>query len=215
MPPRQVDTQRQLLLLDGHEARHPIGHDYPLSVLRRTLHRHEVTGTARFLTFCCHRRLRLFDNPRVRDRFVEHLAATAASRAANVMAWVVMPEHVHLVIFSDEPALTMTRFTHALKRQFAVEVLYRWKSLNAPILPSLTKGDGYRFWQTGGGYDRNVIGRELLEKIRYIHANPVRRGLVASPVDYRWSSAPAYTGHPHAGPPIRFDLLPPSPFPLV
>ena len=46
-----------------------------------------------------------------------------------------------------------------------------------------------RFWQRGGGYDRNLwSAREIRRKIDYIHANPVRHGLVARPEDRPWSS---------------------------
>ena len=48
----------------------------------------------------------------------------------------------------------------------------------------------YRFWQDGGGYDRNYVTPvEIRKQIDYIHNNPVRRGLVENAVDYRWSSA--------------------------
>ena len=53
----------------------------------------------------------------------------------------------------------------------------------------------YRFWQRGGGYDRNLWSpEEIHEKIHYIHANPVRRGLVVRPEDWPWSSVHDYTG---------------------
>jgi len=48
----------------------------------------------------------------------------------------------------------------------------------------------YRFWQRGGGYDRNVWEPDTLRKmIEYIHDNPVRRGLVTRATDWPWSSA--------------------------
>jgi putative transposase len=47
----------------------------------------------------------------------------------------------------------------------------------------------HRFWQRGGGYDRNIrTVKEMHEKIAYIHANPVRRGLVERVADWPWSS---------------------------
>jgi putative transposase len=52
-----------------------------------------------------------------------------------------------------------------------------------------------RFWQRGGGYDRNITSTEALPAvIEYIHANPVRRGLVARAEDWEWSSARWYAG---------------------
>ena len=50
-----------------------------------------------------------------------------------------------------------------------------------------------RFWQRGGGYDRNILSvDELHEKIKYIHNNPVRRELVTCPADWEWSSYRAW-----------------------
>jgi hypothetical protein len=56
----------------------------------------------------------------------------------------------------------------------------------------------HRFWQPGGGYDRNIAGGSTLRHVMdYIHANPVRRGLVERPEDWEWSSARWYAGiHP-------------------
>lgn len=52
-----------------------------------------------------------------------------------------------------------------------------------------------RFWQRGGGFDRNVWSeRIVVQEIDYIHANPVRRGLCTRPEEWRWSSAAEYLG---------------------
>lgn len=51
----------------------------------------------------------------------------------------------------------------------------------------------YRFWQRGGGYDRNLTEPTTIwQEIEYIHANPVRRGLCQRSVDWCWSSAREY-----------------------
>ena len=51
------------------------------------------------------------------------------------------------------------------------------------------------FWQDGGGYDRNIISPQALwSTIQYIHANPVRRGLVGHPSEWEWSSARWWNG---------------------
>ncbi len=53
----------------------------------------------------------------------------------------------------------------------------------------------FRFWQSGPGYDRNIYDdKELLEKINYIHNNPVKRGLVLTPHEWEWSSMKWYDG---------------------
>jgi putative transposase len=53
----------------------------------------------------------------------------------------------------------------------------------------------HRFWQPGGGYDRNIDREGTLESmIEHIHQNPVRRGLVGQAEQWEWSSARWYAG---------------------
>jgi putative transposase len=176
---------------------------------RNELHRLPVPGTARFLTFSTYRRLRLFDNDRIKDLFVDYLNTATVAYNARMIAWVVMPEHAHLILYLNQPD-AVAAFLMTLKRPLARKVLDRWRTLNAPVLPRLTSATGEtHFWQPGGGYDRNVVGDELIEKIRYVHKNPITRGLSPDSVSWRWSSAAAYRQLPHAlGPPIAFDLIP-------
>ena len=84
-----------------------------------------------------------------------------------------MPEHIHLL--TDEPEQgTLATFLQIFKQ----------RSSQALKQPSETQ-----FWQRRY-YDRNVrTHEETIEKISYIHRNPVKRGLVPSPEDYVWSSA--------------------------
>jgi putative transposase len=176
--------------------------------IRKKMVRQEVPGTARFLTFSCYRRLPLFNNDQIKDRFVEVLNTSVTKLPIDVLAWVVMPEHVHLVLFPREAGL-VTPFLTSLKSTISREVLARWRELDAPILPRLDDGEGYHFWQLGGGYDRNVVGQELLEKIAYCHRNPITRGLVKTSSEWKWSSARAYERLECIGPAITFDLVPP------
>lgn len=60
-----------------------------------------------------------------------------------------------------------------------------------------------RFWQPGGGYDRNVVEVATVHQmIEYLHANPIRRGLVEHAEDWEWSSARWYAGIR----PVRIDM---------
>jgi putative transposase len=171
--------------------------------------RDETPGEARFLTFSCYRRLPLFGNDRIKDRFAEVLAERVARHGVSVFAWVVMPEHVHLVVLPRD-AGDIRRLLTSVKGDFAAEVIARWRSLGAPVLPHIVdRGGAAHFWQPGGGFDRNVWGRELLEKVGYCHRNPCKRGLCASSTDWPWSSARAYDRFDAIiGPPIQFEDLP-------
>ncbi len=90
-----------------------------------------------------------------------------------VSGYVVMPEHVHLLV-SEPRRGTLARVVQALKLSV---------SLRCPERP---------FWQARY-YDFNVHSEEKrVEKLRYMHRNPVVRGLCAKPEDWKWSSPRHY-----------------------
>lgn len=150
----------------------------------------EIEGHARFLTFSCNQRLPLFNNDAIKDRFVDHLSHVRGECGVKLYAWVVMPEHVHLLVRPTHPDCTIQSFLMRLKRPFAKRVIERWRLLEAPILERLVDAQGRtRFWLKGGGYDRTIRSvDEYHEKLGYIEENPARRGLVGRKDDWRWSS---------------------------
>jgi putative transposase len=135
----------------------------------RGLKRFQRSAQSHFVTFTCYHRRPNFDSPAVYNLFVEVLEGTRRRFALCVYGYVVMPEHVHLLVSEPEHGL-LADAVHHLKLSFA-------KRLGAGV-----------FWQKRY-YDRNVRNeREFQEKLRYLHRNPVKRGLVKEPGDWKWSS---------------------------
>lgn len=169
----------------------------------RTMQRFDG-GLARFITFSCERQLPLLGSAAIRDFVRDKLALCHHQHQFRLLAWVLMPEHVHLLIVPG--TIPPTKFLISLKTKISMGVLGRWKETEAPILTNLKRTNGsHRFWLTGGGFDRNIRDRkELIETILYINQNPVKRGLVLRPIDWEWSSAAAYHGR-DARPP-KLDL---------
>ncbi|HMN41571.1 MAG TPA: transposase [Phycisphaerales bacterium] len=171
----------------------PAPQDRPLSQPhRKRLRRRETGYTPRFLTFSCYHRLPLLGTPALRWVFVDALQHAHAKGRFQLIAWVVMPEHLHLMI-RPLPGVKWAPIAAGLKTSVAKRILKHWKNRRppAPILARLhdARGD-LHFWQPGGGFDRNVRSEAELEKeIRYIHHNPVTRELAARPEDWTWSSA--------------------------
>jgi putative transposase len=113
----------------------------------------------------------------VRDLFVQALERTRALYRIRVYAFVVMPELVHLLISEPERG-TVANAMQSLK----ISSAKRGRQANAVSDPAIP------FWQKRY-YDRNEWDhKEFIEKRKYIHLNPVRRGLVAKPEDWKWSS---------------------------
>ena len=163
--------------------------------IRKRLKRRENDGEARFVTFSCQRRLPLLSNRAIAGLFVWAMARAHRERGLELFAWVIMPEHVHLLVRPQE-GTTLTLILRSLKMSVARRVLAHWTELRAPILERIDDGHGNpRFWQKGGGFDRNVRNdAELCREIRYIHQNPVKRGLVQRPEDWPWSSVRWWMG---------------------
>ena len=124
-----------------------------------------------FITFSCYRRQSFLDTPHARQVFERSLELTRRRYRFNVIGYVVMPEHVHLLV-SESERPTLARALQSLKQSVS-------QKLNA---------HHGRFWQTRY-YDFNVWSSEKrVEKLKYIHRNPVNRGLVERPQDWLWSS---------------------------
>ena len=171
---------------------------------RKLMKRREIPGGVRFITFSCYRGLQLLGNPAIRDVFVRSLASSRERFGFALFAWVVMPEHAHLLMRPKEAA-PLERALLFLKLSVAKRVIGRWRELNAPILKKIQHpGGSPRFWQKGGGFDRNVRDEdEFIREVRYVHRNPVERGLVEQPGEWAWSSARWWLGDPSG--PIACD----------
>ncbi len=112
----------------------------------------------------------------------------------DLWAWVVMPEHVHLVLLPHKQS-TIAGILTTMKQSVSRRAMI-WLKENSPrYLEKLADKQpngkrAYRFWQRGGGYDRNLRStRDVHEKVLYVHQNPVKRGLVKTPELWEWSSA--------------------------
>ena len=165
-------------------------------VIRKQLKRYEIPGHARYLTFSCFKRQPLLDHAGARNTFADQLHLARVRLGFQICAWVVMPEHVHLLIWPRLPEAPTPKILRTLKQGFAQTVIRRWHNFDARILNRVADPAGHpRFWQRGGGHDRNIHSEdELREKINYIHNNPVARELVERPIDWVWSSARWYEG---------------------
>jgi putative transposase len=177
------------------------------SYFEKRRRRYNEPGQPRELTFSCYRRMPFFSRERTCEWFRQALEAARTKFGFQVWAYVLMPDHVHLLVHPGEAAAEMSRFLQAVKEPVARQAIAYLKA-NAPQwLARLTVHEGqrvrHRFWQPGGGYDRNITSTEALRAmIDYIHANPVRRGLVARVEDWEWSSARWYVGIQ----PVRIEM---------
>ena len=137
-----------------------------------------------FITTSCHKRQPLLATPRRRDCFLRVLEEVRAEFRFLVAGYVVMPEHVHLLI-SEPEVSDPSHVMQVLKQRVAKRLRPRRRSrLQSDLFPE----EPHHFWQKRF-YDFNVFSRrKMVEKLKYMHRNPVKRGLVPSPDLWKWSS---------------------------
>jgi REP-associated tyrosine transposase len=118
----------------------------------------------------------------------------------HLVAFVYMPERVHLLVFPGPTVSGVDRLLRAIKRPYSFRIKQLLAEIDTVLLRRLTiqQRPGvstFRYWQEGPGYDRNLDNAEtVLTAIDYLHRNPVRRGLVERAIDWQWSSARWYQG---------------------
>jgi putative transposase len=131
--------------------------------------RYQQAGCFHFLTFSCYRRLPHLGTVAPRELFERSLEVMRIRYDFVVCGYVVMPEHVHLLVSEPKKAL-LSKVIQALKLSVSVQ------SKERP------------FWQPRY-YDFNVHNeKKRVEKLKYMHRNPVVRGLVEKPEQWTWSS---------------------------
>ena len=120
------------------------------------------------------------------------------------------PEHAHLLIWPTGPNYDVSKILNSIKQSVAKRALLYVRREAPSFLARMedrqpSGATHYRFWQRGGGYDRNVVEpKTVFQQIEYMHNNPVRRGLCDKAEDWHWSSAADYAAL-RSGP-LRIDI---------
>jgi putative transposase len=138
----------------------------------RGLRRYQQAKHLHFVTFSCYQRQPKLGTADSRDVFERSLEKVRLQYGMYVTGYVVMPEHVHLLVSEPHEAVLATAL----------------QSLKQSVARRLNLRGAEPFWQDRY-YDFNVYSeRKRVEKLRYMHRNPVVRGLVAAPEEWAWSS---------------------------
>ena len=166
------------------------------------LRRHDEQGHIHFWTISCSRRLGFFFHDAMKGIVCDGLALLQTKFRVCLIGYVVMPEHIHVLLYphpqgSDEP-LPISKLLNAFKQHVGFHgkrwLREYWREHSRLWSDALTdwaveRTDGEKaIWNTRG-YDFNIDRHEtLLQKLDYCHKNPMNRGLIDRPEDWPWSS---------------------------
>src|SRR5205823_1535836 len=118
----------------------------------------------RELTFSCYQRIPFFSRERTCEWFIQSLESAHKKFGFQLWAYVIMPDHVHLLVNPGDAAAEMPKFLQAVKEPVARKAIAYLKANSPEWLARITVHEGqrvrHRFWQPGGGYDRNITSSE-------------------------------------------------------
>ncbi len=170
----------------------------PVEPHRKQVRHFEGRGHLHELTFSCYRRMSLLTNDVWRGILANSLSSACDEEKFDLVAFVFMPEHVHLLVHPSSVEARVSRLLARKKQPTSKAVKQILRQHSAPLLDRLMVLERpgktcFRFWQEGPGFDRNLFSPQAIEAIiDYIHTNPVKRGLCERATDWKWSSARFY-----------------------
>jgi REP element-mobilizing transposase RayT len=171
---------------------------------------HIITDRTWFITFTCYNWLPLFDITQSYDLVYKWLALINNKYGIKTLGFVIMPNHLHLLLYLGDDTINLNALISNAKRFMAYDIVERLKKTNSNMLYTLSmacsekelkKGQKHKVFEPS--FDAKVIySRDfLLQKLNYIHGNPVSKKWMLCDVftDYEHSSAGFYeSGQPHA-----------------
>jgi putative transposase len=188
-----------------------------LALKFKTRRRVEGECHARALNWSCYRNQPLLELDAACQWLVDRIELARQRHRFDLWAWCIMPTHVHLLIYPGPPgtASPVSEILRSIKLPVAQHAVAWAKRNDRYALACMehrypSGAISHRFWQRGGGYDRNLLEpQSILEMINYIHQNPVEEGLCARAADWRWSSAATFDDSSKGVLALNLESLPP------
>ena len=169
--------------------------------LHKSLPKFSDNSYAHFVTTRTYRNYPYFKDKKFCRILVEELEFYSERYGFTLIGYVIMPNHLHLLLWWDvgeKPKLSISKIMNSIKAMTSKRIkrylFYGGSVKYVGRLPDVRQPTRrtFKLWQPGF-YDFNIYSEEkLLEKLSYIHSNPMKAGLVSSPGNYKWSSYAHY-----------------------
>ncbi|MGB7068213.1 MAG: transposase [Pyrinomonadaceae bacterium] len=161
-----------------------------------------------YLTSVAHNRLPVFQKGSIKQIVCDAWNAARKSGEILIFAYVVMPDHTHLITDGQREISDVLRFTNGIAAKRILDYLKEndfKSSLRKLRQEEKRKGYKYSVWQHNPNAFRISGEDTLMQKVNYIHQNPVRAGMVEQAEDYRYSSARLWKRKPLDNEPFLTD----------
>jgi len=167
---------------------------------RKEIRRFEGPGAIHELTFSCYHHEPLIERADAYADLARTIGRACEKHGYELLCFVLMPDHVHLVLRAKSGASGIAVLLQAIKRPVSYRAHLELRRKEPRLCRHLTRLGGgqeatFRFWQAGPGYDRSIVSLTAAKNaIDYLHRNPVRQELVDHAADWVWSSFRQWEG---------------------
>lgn len=168
-----------------------------------------VNSPCYFFTCVTHRRLPIFQTEKMKQVLVEALKQARFSSAMFYFAYAIMSDHLHIITDGKRSPSDTLRYINGVSAKYILDHL-KQNELTSSLekLRQFKKKDGsqYSVWEHHS--DKFLITSEpmFMQKVHYIHNNPVKEGLISDPQDYKYSSARIWAGKCLDDEPLEMDI---------
>ena len=123
---------------------------------RKKVKHYDIAGDAHFLTYSCYRRYQLLSKHRTRLWFVEALKNARTKHGFHLRAWMIMPEHIHLLLWMPDEEMKTDKILASINKPVSYKACQYLKQHASRFLEKLTVAGAnrtyHRFWQPGSGW---------------------------------------------------------------
>jgi len=158
-----------------------------------------------YITFQIVRWVDIFTRKVYRDIVIDSLRYCQVNKGLEIYAFVIMSNHIHLLIRSDIGKLsdTIREFKSFTAKQILLAIDSESESRREWMLNLFEfaakqhkRNEKYQIWTHENHAELIYSDKFIFQKIDYIHENPVRAGIVEKAEDYLYSSAGSFAGRP-------------------
>jgi REP element-mobilizing transposase RayT len=161
-----------------------------------------------YLTSVAKNRLPVFRIDPIKQIVCGALDEARNSGGIMIFAYVIMPDHIHLITDSARSISDVLRFTNGISAKRVIDYLKEnnfESSLKKLRQQEKNRSHKHSLWEHHSNAF-SITGEEtMMQKVNYIHQNPVTAALVERAEDYLFSSARLWKGNPHEQEPLITD----------
>ena len=188
----------------------PKGFYYFLRLCRRSMFQISRTTPAYYFTSVAHHRLPIFQTDALKQVVCDAYAEARSNHGILILAYVIMTDHIHILVYSEKKLEETLRLLNGISARRVIQYL-KDNNFNSSLFKLRgevrERNHRHSVWQHHPD-SLEIIGENTFrQKVDYIHMNPVRAGLVANPLEYRYSSARQSANCPSTDEPLVTNHL--------